>query len=268
MSHSFDPASASPYYRFVWVDLTANAQASLAESLDGAFDIHRVDEPARVADTIRCRTPAFVCFEFDEPNAQGIDALTRVRRDYPALPVLVIAGRNSMAIAMWALRLRVWDLLIKPVPLRELCRSILALAALTRASDTPSRAAERSVPLPAFEPRERQKTQPAIAYVRANFDGRIALDHVAAICQLSPSQFCRTFRQEHGVSFGQYLLGFRMERACERLAHPGALVKEVAYSVGFNDLSYFTRIFRRQFGVCPSAYQAGARTLPSMAGST
>ena len=51
MSHSFDPASASPYYRFVWVDLTANAQASLAESLDGAFDIHRVDEPARVADT-------------------------------------------------------------------------------------------------------------------------------------------------------------------------------------------------------------------------
>jgi two-component system response regulator YesN len=59
-----------------------------------------------------------------------------------------------------------------------------------------------------------------------------------------------------------------MERACERLAHPGALVKEVAYSVGFNDLSYFTRIFRRQFGVCPSAYQAGARTSPSMAGST
>ena len=107
MSHSFDPASASPYYRFVWVDLTGDADASLAESLDGAFDIHRVREPARVAAAICDRAPAFVCFEFDEPNAQGVDALTRVRREHPALPVLVIAGRNSMAVAMWALRLRV-----------------------------------------------------------------------------------------------------------------------------------------------------------------
>ena len=42
-------------------------------------------------------------------------------------------------------------------------------------------------------------------------------------------------------------------------AQPGALVKAVAYSVGFNDLSYFTRAFRRQIGVCPSEFQAGAR---------
>jgi two-component system, response regulator YesN len=273
MSHSFDPASASPYYRFVWVDLTGDADASLAESLDGAFDIHRVREPARVAAAICDRAPAFVCFEFDEPNAQGVDALTRVRRDHPALPVLVIAGRNSMAVAMWALRLRVWDLLIKPVPLRELCRSILALASMTRSGETePARptlsASERIEPRPAFDPRDRQKkTQPAISYVSANFNGRIALDHVAALCQLSPSQFCRTFRQEHGVSFGQYLLRYRMERACERLAHPDALVKEVAYSVGCNDLSYFTRVFRRQFGVCPSVYQAGARSSCTLEGS-
>ena len=42
-------------------------------------------------------------------------------------------------------------------------------------------------------------------------------------------------------------------------AQPGPLAKDVAYSVGFNDLSYFTRAFKRQLGVCPSDYQAGAR---------
>ena len=92
-----------------------------------------------------------------------------------------------------------------------------------------------------------------------HFDRKIALHHAAALCQLSPSQFCRVFRQEQGVSFGQHLLRYRLERACEGLAQPGALAKEVAYSVGFNDLSYFSWAFKRQLGVCPSDYQAGAR---------
>ena len=102
------------------------------------------------------------------------------------------------------------------------------------------------------------RTDPAISRV-AHFDRKIALDHVAALCRLSPSQFCRVFRQEQGVSFGQYLLCYRIERARERLAHPGAHAKEVAYAVGFNDLSYFTRAFKRRVGVCPSEYRAGAR---------
>ena len=42
-------------------------------------------------------------------------------------------------------------------------------------------------------------------------------------------------------------------------AHPGALPKEVAYAVGVNDFSYFARAFKRQLGVCPSEYRAGAR---------
>ena len=69
----------------------------------------------------------------------------------------------------------------------------------------------------------------------------------------------RAFRQEHDAGFNQHLLRYRLERACESLAHPGALAKEVAYAVGFNDLSYFTWAFKRQLGVCPSEYRAGAR---------
>jgi AraC-like DNA-binding protein len=103
------------------------------------------------------------------------------------------------------------------------------------------------------------RTHPAIAHVAMHFARKIALDDVAALCQLSPTQFCRVFRQEQGVSFCQYLLRYRLERACEGLAHSGALAKEVAYAVGFNDLSYFTWAFKRQLGLTPSEYRAGAR---------
>ena len=114
-------------------------------------------------------------------------------------------------------RLRVWDLLIKPVPLRELCRSILALAALTRASDTPSRAAERSVPLPAFEPRERQKTQPAIASPREfrrpdrarSCRGDLPVESVAVLPHVSAG----TWRELRPVSAG-ISDGARVRAAC------------------------------------------------------
>ncbi len=96
-------------------------------------------------------------------------------------------------------------------------------------------------------------------HVATHFDRKIALEDVAALCRLSPTQFCRVFRQEQGASFGQHLLRYRLESARERLAHPDALAKEVAYAVGFNDLSYFTWAFKRQLGLTPSEYRAGAR---------
>ncbi|WP_277182875.1 helix-turn-helix transcriptional regulator [Caballeronia sp. BR00000012568055] len=101
--------------------------------------------------------------------------------------------------------------------------------------------------------RQALRTSRAVSYIAEHYAGRILLSDVAAACRLSASQFCRTFRKEHQASFGQYLLRYRMARARERLVSSDALVKEVAYEVGFNDLSYFTRSFRRAFGVCPSA---------------
>jgi AraC-like DNA-binding protein len=264
MHDSFDAASAPRDANFLWVNLTREARTALAEGLVGAFDIRQVGEPTQIPGAIQVHAPRFLCFEFDEPHAPGIDALVHTRRAHPSLPVLMITGSQSQAVAIWALRIRVWDLLVKPISNGELSQRIVTLIELTRRRG-PRPALEALLPpqsaeaLPVLHGSDRRgRTYPAIAHVAAHVDCKIALDHVAALCQLSPSQFCRVFRQEHGVSFGQYLLRYRTDRACERLAQPGALAKEVAYSVGFNDLSYFTRAFKRRVGVCPSEYRAGA----------
>ena len=47
--------------------------------------------------------------------------------------------------------------------------------------------------------------------------------------------------------------------AYERIDHLDGMAREVAYAVGFNNLSYFARAFKRQLGVCPSKYQGTAR---------
>jgi AraC-like DNA-binding protein len=268
MRNSLNTSNVACGPRFLWVDLKQSAGASLVDSLDQTFDVHRVRESTQVGHAIETHTPQFLCFEFDEPDSQGMDALMRIGQEHPGLPILVIAGRSSAAAAMLSLRPPVWGLLIKPAPPTEVRRDILTLPPSTRANrPEPIRHSDATraevVPLSRAVEHDKHgkpgRTQPAIEYAAEHLDRAIALGHVAALCHLGPSQFCRAFRLAHGVSFGQYLLRLRMERACDRLGDPDALVKEVAYSVGFNDLSYFTRAFRREMGVCPSAYQAGAR---------
>lgn len=69
------------------------------------------------------------------------------------------------------------------------------------------------------------------------------------------SEFSRAFKKENGRTFSDYLLRYRISRACDLLSGLSMQVKTVAFSVGFNDLSYFARMFRRYTGTTPSLYQ-------------
>ena len=70
------------------------------------------------------------------------------------------------------------------------------------------------------------------------------------------SQFSRVFRREQGQSFKQFVLGYRIDRACEQMRRSPALLKQVGFDAGFRDLAYFSRAFRRRMGLSPSGYRA------------
>lgn len=265
MTNSPDLNGAPRAASFLWINLTGGLDTALSASAAGAFDVYDVRETALIPTAIALRAPLFLCFEFDEPDAIGMNAVAHVRRAHPSLPILMIISGHSHAVALWALRIRVWDLLVKPVATVELSQRIGTLIELTQQRRLgPSRAIRfpSQVGVAATAPsgaRKLVRTHRVIEHISKHFGQEITLAEVAALCRLSPSRFCHVFRAEHDVSFGQYLLQYRLARACQRLSEPNALAKEVAYAVGFNDLSYFTRAFKRQLGVCPSQYQATAR---------
>ena len=191
MANSFAPASAPRHASFLWVNLTRDARTVLDDSAGGAFDVRRVREPAQIPGAIQVHAPQFLCFEFDEPDAPGIAVLAHTRRAHPSLPVLMITGGHSEAVAIWALRIRVWDLLVKPVSSGELSQRLTALVELTR---QPARGPARAIRFPPQGsaatavpdgPDGHSRTHPAIAHVATHFERRIALEDVAALCRLS-----------------------------------------------------------------------------------
>jgi len=83
----------------------------------------------------------------------------------------------------------------------------------------------------------------------------ISLSELASEAGLSPYHFARAFKKSVGMAPHQYQIHLRMELAQSLLVSSPLMIGEVAQKVGYNDLSYFTRLFRRRFGVTPRDYR-------------
>lgn len=95
----------------------------------------------------------------------------------------------------------------------------------------------------------------AIDYIGLNYASDLRLSKIAAQANLSERQFSRLFRKQTGMSFLDYVQSIRIDAACRLLADPNLTVKEVANSVGYQDIKFFYQLFRKKTGVTPGEYR-------------
>ena len=95
----------------------------------------------------------------------------------------------------------------------------------------------------------------AISYIDDHYTQNISLNDLARVNCLSRYYFSRKFKEETGHCFKDYLNLKRLSAAKKLLALPEVNISEACYSVGFNDVSYFSRVFKKYVGVSPSAYK-------------
>lgn len=114
-----------------------------------------------------------------------------------------------------------------------------AVAALSGATTEPDRA---------LDPRLAR----ALAFIRENVRGPVALGDVASAVALSPSRLRHLFVAGTGSSFRAYVLWLRINLAIERV-HGGASWTDAAHDAGFADSAHLTRTHKRVFGMEPSA---------------
>jgi AraC-like DNA-binding protein len=95
------------------------------------------------------------------------------------------------------------------------------------------------------------------AFVTRNLDRPLSVADVAAAGDCSVSTAGRLFAAHFGTSVSAWVRWARMREAAELLRTSGLRVGEVARAVGFTDQLYFSRVFRREFGVPPSQYGLG-----------
>lgn len=95
----------------------------------------------------------------------------------------------------------------------------------------------------------------AIDYCRQNLRRSIGVAQLAAAAGLSRYYFTRLFQACEGVSPGEYISRQRMREAVRLLQAGGEPIKSIAAAVGFADVSYFCKVFRRTFDVSPAQFR-------------
>lgn len=99
-----------------------------------------------------------------------------------------------------------------------------------------------------------RKLEQIKTYVVCNSRRDITLEQVATYVGMSRSSFCLFFKRLTGKTFITYLNEFRIEDACRLLKEHRLNISEVCFQVGFNDVPYFNRVFKRVMGMPPGEY--------------
>jgi AraC-like DNA-binding protein len=106
-------------------------------------------------------------------------------------------------------------------------------------------------------PRERSdfRVQLALNYIREHVDEPLTRDSVAEKMGLSPAHFSRVIVAATGHGFGEHITRLRMEKAVRLLRHTNRGIMDIALECGFQDQSYFTKVFRKMIGCTPKQFR-------------
>lgn len=91
----------------------------------------------------------------------------------------------------------------------------------------------------------------AIKYISKNFSRDITVDEIAAHCMVNKSYLSRLFKKETGETMVDFINTVRCNEA-RRLLSSGVSIKEASASCGFNNLSYFSKTYKKHIGYLPS----------------
>lgn len=81
------------------------------------------------------------------------------------------------------------------------------------------------------------------------------MEELAAEACMSKDYFIKIFRQELGVTPVQFIINDKLMKAKLMLASTNLTIKEIAYSLGYSDTSYFIRLFKKHHKLSPLQYR-------------
>ncbi len=222
--------------------------------LDRAFEcVGTAADGEEAVELVERHLPDLLITDIKMPVLGGLELVERIRRTNPELRILIVSGYSEFEYARRAIELGVDDYILKPVEtdrLKEILRRIrIRLEASAGAVDA-------EFGLDRIGARETELAKSVEVYLQENYRRAYSLDRLASSFGCKPAYLLRLYRKVTGRTPTQDLIRLRIEKAKRLLVgHPHIEIKQVAAAVGYEDPLYFSRVFKKETGLNPSAFK-------------
>jgi two-component system response regulator YesN len=203
--------------------------------------------------------PDIVLTDIRMPVISGLEFVLALRECSVNAKVIIISGYNDFSYAQKAIKLGVFDYILKPVENNEMIEVVQKCIKQIEAE----RAREKALGLrspPAAGDRNqcgriKKMIEKAKLFIDNNYSRPISLRDVSESVMLNASYFSKIFNAETGEPFTRYLSRLRITKALELMKDPTLKVYEIAGRVGYDNTQYFIKTFRRFTGLTPNQYR-------------
>jgi len=187
--------------------------------------------------------PNLVILDLIMPNLDGFEVLDRMRADERTrqIPVVILSSRQ---------------LSLQDVERLEQHASVTLQSKGVLSEDEIITSLHHSLfDTDTLPPQTSALVKRATAYLHQNFTRSISRSEMADEIGVNEDYLTRVFKKELGISPWDYLNRYRIYQAKESLRLTHKSIRQIGRQVGFSDLSYFSRVFRRITGMSPSEYR-------------
>jgi AraC-like DNA-binding protein len=200
----------------------------------------------------------------------GAEILVDIKQRFPRIPVLFLADDSSEELVIEIFRKGARDFIRKPFDLFLLQEQVNQLLRAKRgARELRNRTASghehnllagHLCGVAGLAP----GIMKVVCHLETNYVKNCRLDKMAGMAGMSKAHFCRTFKEQVGMSPVRYHKFVRIQRAKQLLHNYSLSIAAAAFRVGFQDASNFNKNFRQFVGVSPTVYRSTLKTSSSI----
>ena len=224
---------------------------TLLEEQDGFEVIGIYDNAMSSLSDMAEKQPNVLITDIKMPEYSGLDLIEKIREKDKNLYIIILSGYSSFKYAQRAIRSGVYRYLTKPTNPREL---ISVLREIELKIEGINRTVSKSEENESVEVGN-LLIRKALDYIELHYAEKIGLKTLSDALYISPNYFSDLFRRHMKVKFSDFLIEYRLKKACILLKKPEYKVSEIAEMVGFRDSTYFSTVFKKTYNLTPLEYK-------------
>ena len=200
---------------------------------------------------IKQEMPDIVLTDIMMPGIDGFELIEWIKTNSYNCEIIILTAYGTFEYARKALDFGVTGYLLKPINETELKEQLKkAIININQNLKQTDHGDTVNYSLP---------VRLACEYIEKNFQEDINLNKISNYVSLSKNYFCNIFKKETGMTIWDYLIRIRMEEAKKMLLETAQKTYEVSEKVGYDDPSYFGRLFKKYTGFTPIEFRDNSR---------